>query len=334
MKAILVGLGSSGFSWYKKLRDRGLLLAVAERDVAMKEKMGGDPFPFYETIEEALAKERADFVVNVTSPGAHTPVNHAAFDRRLPVLCEKPISFDYEESLAVVARAEREGIPFMIAENYRHFPYVRRLKALLDKGEIGEVTTVEARFARHHQVRRNYAVSVLDDIGVHHMDMLRYLTGLEGSAVQARAYTPNGAWKEEGAVIAASSMIEMEGGVSANYSATIASSGPPTPWSGDWRIEGERGALLLDNGVITIYRDGASELVPELRPASTTDTLSEFLNALAEGREPETSGSDYLKTQAIVHYSNVAARTGCRTRIELPARQVLGKLEPGREEGI
>ncbi|MDQ6422210.1 hypothetical protein RB620_22530 [Paenibacillus sp. LHD-117] len=46
LKAIMVGLGSSGFSWYKRLRDRGLLLAVVETGHAMKEKMGNDPFPF------------------------------------------------------------------------------------------------------------------------------------------------------------------------------------------------------------------------------------------------------------------------------------------------
>lgn len=331
MKAILVGLGNSGYSWYKKLRERGLLLAVAEMDVSMKEKMDGDSFPFYASIEEALAREKADFVVNVTSPGAHTSVNHAAFDKGLPVLCEKPISFDYEESLAVVARAEREGIPFMIAENYRHFPYVRRIKALLEQGEIGNVATVEARFARYHRVSRNYPVSVLDDIGVHHMDMLRYWTGLEGSAVQARLFTPNGAWKEEGAVVSASAMIEMEGGVMASYSATIASSGPPTPWSGDWRIEGERGALLLENGAITIYRAGSAEQVPEPHLTSTTDTLSEFLDALAAGREPETSGSDYIKTQALVHYANVAGSTGCRTRIELPSRKNSSERISGTE---
>jgi predicted dehydrogenase len=317
LKAILVGLGSAGFSWYKRLRDQGMLLAVVEADPAMKEKMRDDPFPFYTSLEDALDREKADFLVNVTSPAAHTPVNVAAFDKGLPVLCEKPISFQYEESLAVVARAEKDGIPFMIAENYRHFPSVRRFKELLAQGTIGDVSSVDVRFARYHRVQRKYPVSVLDDIGVHHMDMLRYFTGREGYAVQARLFAPIGAWQEDGAVIAANAMIEMTGGIAANYSATIASRGPMTPWYGDWRIEGERGALMLENGIITIYRDGETEQIREFSSVPTSDPLTEFLASLREGRESETSGTDYLKTQALVYYTNVAASTGQRTRIEL-----------------
>ncbi|GFZ81652.1 hypothetical protein GCM10008018_29200 [Paenibacillus marchantiophytorum] len=57
MKAILVGLGSAGFSWYKRLRDTGLLAAVVEVDPTMKAKMNDDPFPFYTSLEEALQQD-------------------------------------------------------------------------------------------------------------------------------------------------------------------------------------------------------------------------------------------------------------------------------------
>ncbi|OBZ12606.1 Gfo/Idh/MocA family protein [Bacillus sp. FJAT-26390] len=318
MKAILVGLGSAGFSWYKRLRDRGLLAAVVETDPAMKAKLEGAPYPFYTSLEEALAQEEADFLVNVTSPAAHTRVNHAAFDRGLPVLCEKPISFDYSESIEIVARAAKENIPFMIAENYRRFPYVRKMKQLLDEGIIGAISTIDIRFRRYHQVQRKYAVRILDDIGVHHFDMLRYLTGREGKAIQAKLYNPLGSWEEEGALINASAIIEMEGGIIAGYAATIASRGPETLWAGDWRIEGTNGALVLAGKEIRIYKEDGTEVINDFADVGETDTLTEFLASLETRQEAETSGNDYLLTQALVHYANLSGESGHNIQIELP----------------
>jgi predicted dehydrogenase len=322
MKAILVGLGSAGFSWYKRLRDRGLLAAVVETDPAMQAKLEGASYPFYTSLEEALAREEADFLVNVTSPAAHTRVNHAAFDKGLPVLCEKPIAFDYSESVEVVARAAKENIPFMVAENYRRFPYVRKMKQLLDEGIIGTISTIDIQFRRYHQVQRKYAVRILDDIGVHHFDMLRYLTGLEGKAIQARLYNPIGSWEEEGALINANAIIEMEGGLIAGYAATIISRGPETLWGGDWKIEGTDGALVLTGKEIRVYKEGEIQLITDFADVGETDILTEFLTSLETGREAESSGNDYLLTQALVHYANLSGETGHRMQIELP---VLGR---------
>lgn len=318
MKAILVGLGAAGYSWYKRLRDNELLAAVVEADPAMKSKMEGAPYPFYTSLEEALANEKVDFLVNVTSPSAHTKVNHAAFDKGLPVLCEKPISFDYSESITIVARAVQENIPFMIAENYRRFPYVRKMKQLLDEGHIGEITSIDIQFRRYHQVKRKYAVRILDDIGVHHFDMLRYLTGREGKAVQAKLYNPIGSWEEEGAVINGNAIVEMEGGIIASYAATISSKGPETPWSGNWRIEGTEGVMLLSDQKISIYGDSGVQVISDFTGVNDTDTLSEFLTSLELGREAESSGKDYLLTQALVHFTNLSSQTGHKTIVELP----------------
>jgi len=320
MKAILVGLGSAGYSWYKRLRQQDLLAAVVESNAAMKAKMEDDPYPFYTSLEDALTEVQADFIVNVTSPMAHTRVNHAAFDRKLPVLCEKPISFDYNESQEVVARAGREDIPFMIAENYRRLPYIRKMKQLLDSGIIGVISTMDVTFYRFHQVERRYTVSILDDIGVHHMDLLRYFTGREGKSVQARLYNPLGGWQEEGAVLNAYALIEMDGGIAVNYAASIAARGRETVWSGNWRIEGDRGAMeLIDKEIyVTTAEDGVTRHVDDYSGIDTSDTLAEFLASLREKRESETSGRDYLRTQALVHYAKLASASGSTELVILP----------------
>ncbi|MBA2940302.1 Gfo/Idh/MocA family oxidoreductase [Paenibacillus sp. CGMCC 1.16610] len=318
MKAILVGLGSAGFSWYKRLRDQGLLAAVVEVDAAMKEKMQNDPFPFYTSLEEALQKEQADFLVNVTSPMVHTVVNHAAFDRKLAVLCEKPISFNYEESIEVVARAEREKLPFMIAENYRRMPHIRKMKQLLDEGVIGSLSSMDVQFYRFHNVQRRYTVSILDDIGVHHFDLFRYFSGREGKTVQAKLYNPINAWDQDGAIINAYAFLEMDNGITASYNASISARGTETPWSGNWRLEGTEGAIEYVDKEIRVIRDGEVQRIEDYSGIDLTDTLAEFLASLREGRESETSGRDYLKTQALVHYAKLASEFGKTYAIPVP----------------
>ncbi|WP_282937027.1 Gfo/Idh/MocA family oxidoreductase [Paenibacillus sp. RC67] len=318
MKALLVGLGSAGFSWYKRLRDKGLLAAVVETDASMKEKMGDDHFPFYTSLAEALEKEQLDFVVNVTSPMAHTVVNNAAFDKKLPVLCEKPISFDYEESIVVVERAVKENIPFMIAENYRRHAAIRKLKQLLDAGAIGRISTMDIVFYRYHHVERKYTVSLLDDIGVHHFDMIRYLTGVEGKSVYSDMYNPISGWDEEGAIINTSALIEMENGIKVSYNGSISSRGKQTPWHGDWRIEGTEGTIQYENQVIHLIKDGVEEQISDYSGVDTSDTLAEFLASLQEKRDSETSGTDYLKSQTLVHYAKLSSAEGRKLEIKYP----------------
>lgn len=165
MKAILVGLGQAGFSWYKRLRDRGMIAAVIEPNEAMHSKIEDDAVPLYASLEEALDTVQADFLVNVTPPMVHRQVNFAAFDRKLPVLCEKPISFDWNESVEIVERAIKERIPFMIAENYRCMPIVRKLKQLIAEEAIGSISVIDITFSRYHQVKRRVFADLYNPIG-------------------------------------------------------------------------------------------------------------------------------------------------------------------------
>ncbi|TYP69875.1 hypothetical protein [Paenibacillus methanolicus] len=119
-------------------------------------------------------------------------------------------------------------------------------------------------------------------------------------------------------MLQAMAIIELEGGIPVHYSSTIATRGPMTPWCGDWHIEGTKGVLLLRNGSIAVHsEDGHTEYgdMPQ------RDALDEFLASRAESRESETSASDYLRTQALVHYTNRAAASGTRTTIKLPVKK-------------
>ncbi|MCM3270131.1 Gfo/Idh/MocA family protein [Paenibacillus elgii] len=311
MKALLAGLGVAGFGMYKKLRQHeGMDVAVVEPNPAMKEKLGTDDTPFYTSLKEALSAEKPDIFVNVTPPHVHTAINNRVFDLGLPVLCEKPIAFDYNESIQIVERSVKERIPFMIAENYRRFPYMRKLKALLDAGTIGTVSTIDVQFYRYHHTQRNYTVSLLDDIAVHHFDLMRYLTGKEGVRIFARNYNPVGSWSAEPANINLYALLEMQDGIAVSYTGSITSRGEQTEWGGNWRIEGTTGVIEVKNKELLLFKDGAITRFNDYSDVVATDTLTEFLDSLREGRESESSGRDYLRTQGLVYSAAESSREG------------------------
>ncbi|WNQ12783.1 Gfo/Idh/MocA family oxidoreductase [Paenibacillus aurantius] len=317
MKAILAGMGAAGTSWYRRLREKGIETAVVERNEALREAVLAQGSVFYTDVKEAIEKEQPDFLLNVTSPHAHGPVNHLAFDYRLPVLSEKPISFDYAESAGMTERAVREGIPFMIAENYRRMPDPRRVKRLIDDGAIGRLSSMDAVFNRYHHVHRHYRVSLLDDIAVHHFDMMRYFAGVEGIRLYAERYCPLNAWGEAEDHNAAA-LVELEGGIRATYSGTITSHAQPTPWHGNWRIDGTEGSIELTEKSVALVRRGVRTPVEDDGTAERADILEEFLTALREGTEPDTSAADYMHTQALVQAAKESAREQRAVSVDRP----------------
>ncbi|MGI2298067.1 Gfo/Idh/MocA family protein [Paenibacillus sp. GXUN7292] len=316
MKAVLVGLGRFGLGWYKRLLERGMLAAVVDSNPEMMDKMAADDIPFYHTLEEALERVNVDFIVNVTPPHIHMAINRIAFERGIAVLCEKPIANDFEEAVESVKLAEHYNVPFMIAENYRFAPNIRTLKKLIEEGAIGQISEIDIRFHRYHPLKRAYPTHLLKDIGIHHLDMLRYLTGRESISVQAYLHKPIGSWEEEGAILSASLAIELEGGIAASYTGTIASHAPATNWPGNWRIDGTKGSLECIQDRLYLTVNGETSLIEPLSGEQCPDCLQEFLDALAEKRAGETNARDYLRTQALVEFAEKAHQAGRRIAID------------------
>lgn len=89
----------------------------------------------------------------------------------------------------------------------------------------------------------------------------------------------------------------------ATFTGSLMSTGPETTWNGNWRIEGTTGVLTIQGDRLRIFRGKKVTRVEDEQAANPPGCLEDFLTALQEAREPETSGRDYLRTQALVHYA-------------------------------
>jgi len=300
MKALLVGLGGFGGGWYRKLRSQyaDIELAVADTDSGKRMAVEADGIPFYENVREAIERERPDLLINVTPREIHKRINELAFDHKLPVFCEKPIADNYEDAAAMVQRAEQEQIPFMIAENYRTFPAVRKLKQLLDEGAIGELRSMECDFFRQRQKITLERDEVLEEVIIHHFDLLRYLSGREVSRLYAsRRHVFH-------------IVMDLQAGIQASFRCSLTSQGRETQWAGDWRIEGSLGCLTFAGGMLELVTAEGVRRIEDFSDVDAPGPFTEFLRSLEENRPGETNARDYLKNQALADYTRRSLRTG------------------------
>ena len=72
----------------------------------------------------------------------HPPIAIAAFNRGLHVFIEKPAGVHTAQVRAMNEAADRAGTVFGIMWNWRAHPLFKKLKAMMDSGEYGEIRRV------------------------------------------------------------------------------------------------------------------------------------------------------------------------------------------------
>ncbi|MER5950712.1 Gfo/Idh/MocA family oxidoreductase [Streptomyces sp. NPDC001904] len=92
------------------------------------------------------ADPEVDVVYVATPHSAHRQAAGLCLEAGKPVLCEKAFALNAREAEELVSLARSRGLFLMEAMWMYCHPLVRRLKALVDGGAIGDVRTVQADF--------------------------------------------------------------------------------------------------------------------------------------------------------------------------------------------
>jgi predicted dehydrogenase len=322
MNVLLVGLGSFGQHWYETLvrrHPRNRVIAV-DADTARSAVVRRPGDRFFADFEKAVAAERIDVMVNATPPGAHTALNRRAFDLGLPVLCEKPIAGTFRDAVAIVRAAARGRHRFMIAENYRRETCMRAARRLIEKGAIGTVSAMHCDVFRSFENDRQYFSAMrdplLEDVLVHIADLVRFFARSDGRRVTAKSFSPPESSHRGNA--ACHLLLEMTSGVVASVAGSLSSCGLPTDWQGTWRIEGSRGVIRIEHLSVTLALLGKSPRAISAHGVSKHGPFEDFLAYVKSPAGAQTTGIDYLRTQAIIHAAQRSARLGRTIAVETP----------------
>ena len=95
----------------------------------------------YQSLLEAEA-QNLDFVDISTPPCDHAAIAHAALERGLHVLCEKPLTTSLEDAEAMLQHAKKARRVLFPCHNYKHAPVVVAIREIIESGKIGKVRSL------------------------------------------------------------------------------------------------------------------------------------------------------------------------------------------------
>ena len=335
LRVLQVGCGGISRLWLDALRDApdaefvGFVdldperARAAARHCASPALVGSD-------LRAMLARTRADVVFDCTVPEAHHGVAIAALEAGCHVFCEKPLADTLASARAMVVAAGAHGPTLAVMQNRRYDPNLRALRAFLDEGHIGLVTTLHADFfiAPHFGgFRDTMAHVLLRDMAIHTFDSARFLSGQDPLTAFGTSWNPEGSWYAHGASAAVT--FEMTGGVVFTYRGSWCAEGLPTAWESQWRIVGTKGSVVWDGAeslrceVVRsdegFLREHASVPTPTLQRtdfgAWHAASIRAYLDTVRAGHTPETVASDNIRSLAMVFAAVESAETHRRVAI-------------------
>jgi predicted dehydrogenase len=138
-KICVVGGGKWGQNHIKTLYQLGNLGGIVEANAErLNELLKLYPVEGFTELEEALEKDFDGFTVAVPAP-LHYEVAKKIIECGKSVLVEKPMTLSTETSRELVELAQRKGVQLMVGHVLLFHPAIRKIKEIIDSGELGNL---------------------------------------------------------------------------------------------------------------------------------------------------------------------------------------------------
>jgi len=274
----------------------------------------------YSSAEEMLDREPLDFVDIVTRVETHLPLVRLAVQKRIPVICQKPIAPDWGTALEIVDVAESAGVRLMVHENWRWQAWYRAAHQMIARGDIGGLIGYGFRTRTRDGIGdepypkqpyfRQLQRLLIDEALVHHIDTARFLFGeIEAVVAQASRRNPN-VTAEDQAILVLTHEGAVHGWIDGHR---FLDPDPDGPAMGDAFFEGERGTISIP-ATGDVYRNNVlawkNDVTAGYRGDSVRATQAHFISCLQDNSAFESCGREYLRTFATVEaaYRSVSER--------------------------
>lgn len=333
LRLIQAGVGGFGATWTNIVPASAEFEYAALVDVNQKtldeagDKLSIPPSLRFNDLSIALKEVRADALLTVTPPAVHLDHARRAFEAGLHVMTEKPIADSILSAEEMVRLADAAKLQLVVSQNYRYRPAAALLRKLLEDRAIGELGHghidfyIPADFTG--SFRENMPHVLLVDMAIHHLDLLRYITGKDIEQISAHTFKPNWSWYGHNPGL--KMLLSMTDGVQFSYSGDWSARGRNTDWNGDWRIQCTDGSLHWIKNKVTVARssrgfkdDTAIEeiTIPPIELDGQRATLANFAAAIRTGVPAPTSGRDNLQSFGAVMAAVQSAETGRAVRLD------------------
>lgn len=307
---------------------------VHERAKDLARQYGGKAVSCY---DEILKDPSIDAVSICTPNYLHGQMTIKALNAGKHVLCEKPMAISLQEASEMVRTARDGKRILMIAHNQRLTLTHRKAKEILQRGDLGAVMTFGTCFkhagpeswsidqGKHIWFfnKDNAHFGVLGDLGIHKIDLIRWLLGEDIIEVSALLHTSDK--RDDNG-----NLIDLED----NALCLLKTSGGKVgtmevSWS-NYGMEDNSTVLYCEKGVMKVYADPVYDLVLEFADGSAeyhkisavytnkqqkefrhcnSGVVDSFISCIVKNQPAEIPGEEGWNSLAVVIACGESAKT-------------------------
>jgi UDP-N-acetyl-2-amino-2-deoxyglucuronate dehydrogenase len=336
-RVAIIGLGMAVTPHARSLldlRDRVEVAAAYSPSEARRADFSARfPFPPGTSLDGIFADTSIDIVAILTPPSTHLDLVRRAAAAGKHVLLEKPLEITTERASELVQVCRTAGVRLGVVLQHRFRPAAVRLRELLGAGALGALVGCSTSIrlwrpqsyydASGRGTRARDGGGVLLTQGIHTLDLM---LSLAGPVAEVSGYaTTTGVHRMETEDLACAAVRFANGALGVIEPTTCAYPGFPE------RIEttGETATAVLAGTRLDIYHhDGrVTEVAPDSSAGGTgadpmafphdyhRALLTDFLDALDQGREPAINGEEALKVHRLIDAMLAASATNGPVRL-------------------
>lgn len=181
MKVAVIGIGYIGIHHLRnlnRLKREGVVdeLYASDIDTTRKEDALRYEAVFYDNYLNLLDEARPDLVILAVPSTFHYKMGMKILEKGVNLLVEKPLCIASKECREMIRLAEKNGLMLTVGHIERFNPVIKQLLGFIKEGRLGEIISMASR---RHGGPRKVDTGIVLDIGVHDIDIMRYISGRE-----------------------------------------------------------------------------------------------------------------------------------------------------------
>lgn len=265
----ILGTGSIAHTFAQALAKSrtGQLVAVASRKQATADAFSKEfnSIQAYDSYEKLVADPQVQAIYIGTPHPFHAEWCIRAVRAKKHVLCEKPITMNNAEAMAVMEAARENGVFMMEGFMYRCHPQTAKLVELIRSGAIGRIGLIKATFgfaghfhSEHRLYKNALGGGAILDVGCYTMSISRLVAGTALGLPFANPTHVNGfvhLHPETETDVYAAALVQFPGGIAAQLA-----NGVTLELDTGLRVFGSTGSLYIKNP-FTMGRQGGETTI-------------------------------------------------------------------------
>jgi predicted dehydrogenase len=267
----IIGMGNMGSDHARKLINGTVteveLTAVSDMDekrITASKTYLSEALGYFNSPEELIDSGLCDAVIIATPHYDHPRLAIQAFSKGLHVLCEKPAGVYTKQVREMNEKAQESGVVFCMMFNQRTNPMYRKMRELVQGGELGAIKRVNWIITDWYRTQAYYdsgswratwageGGGVLINQCPHNIDLLQWICGMPS---KVRAFCHEGKWHNIEVEDDVTAYLEFPNGSTGVFVTTTAD----LPGTNRLEITLEMGKLVCEHGKLTLHKLSQNE---------------------------------------------------------------------------